>query len=156
VSRARVLEILVEDDRFWAAGEARRFAAELGFGAADQARLAVCVAELCSNAARHAGSGRIELAEVTDPARGIAVRAVDDGPGLPAVEDALRDGFSEGRWLTPDVPLHERRGLGAGLGAVRRLMSELRVLPRPGGGLLIEAVLRRPPERDEEAERCRT
>lgn len=146
MSRARVMEILAEDDRWWASGEARRFAAELGFSAMDQARVAVSVAELASNAAKYAGRGLIELTELPAPAPGLRVRAMDHGPGIAAVEESLRDGFSEGRWLTPDVSLRERRGLGLGLGAVCRLMSEVRVLSGTRGGVVIEAVLRRAPE----------
>jgi serine/threonine-protein kinase RsbT len=158
VSRARTMEILAETDRLWASGEARRFAAALGFTRSEQARLAICVAELASNVVKHAGSGRIELSEVTATARGCRVRAVDAGPGIAAVEDALRDGFSEGRWLTHDVPRRERRGLGVGLGAVCRLMSEVRVISRPGGGSMIEAVLWRAPGpvlSNEETKTCR-
>ncbi len=142
---ALVLSIASESDRLWASGEARRFAAELGFHAEDQARIALCVAELASNAAKHAGGGRVEIAEVIAPARGCRVRVEDHGPGLGAVDEALRDGFSEGRWLTPDVPLQSRRGLGVGLGAVRRLMSDVRVLSSSNEGLIIEAVLWREP-----------
>jgi serine/threonine-protein kinase RsbT len=144
------LEIFCENDRFWASGEARRFAASVGFGAAAQARIALCVAELASNAAKHAGCGRMELVELFTPARGCRVRIEDEGPGIPQLDEALCDGFSEGRWLTPDVPLSERRGLGVGLGTVVRLMSDVRVLPRPGGGLRIEATLWQTPERSSE------
>jgi serine/threonine-protein kinase RsbT len=142
---ARVLLIASESDRLWASGEARRFAAELGFGADDQARIAVCVAELASNAAKHAGGGRLEIAEIVSPRRGCRVRVEDHGPGIAAVNEALRDGFSEGRWLLPDDPVSTRRGLGVGLGAVRRLMSEVRVLSSSNEGLVIEAVLWREP-----------
>lgn len=147
MTRACVLEITVEQDRIWASGEARRFAAELGFSPEEQARLSLCVAELGSNVAKHAGRGRIEIVEIDEPAPGCRVCAADEGPGLAAAEEALCDGFSEGRWLTPDVPLHERRGLGVGLGTVSRLMSNVRVQQRPTGGLLVEAVLfrRKPP-----------
>lgn len=158
MSRVLVMDVWGEDDRLWASGEARRFAADLGFSPADQGRLAVCVTELASNAAKHAGGGQIELSEIPEATPACRVRAMDAGPGIAAVEDALRDGFSEGRWLTPDVPPSERRGLGVGLGAVLRMMSEVRVQPRPGGGLMIEAVLRRGPERvlrDEEDGSCR-
>ncbi|MFT3774392.1 MAG: ATP-binding protein [Minicystis sp.] len=163
MSRAQVIEILAEVDRYWASGEARRFAAELGFAPEEQARLAVSVAELASNAAKHAGRGCIELSEVKGTGRsgevvGCRVRAVDAGPGIADVEDALRDGFSEGRPLTPDTPISERRGLGYGLGAVCRLMSEVRVFPRSGGGLVIEAVLWQEPGlvlRNEEDRSCR-
>lgn len=144
---ARVLPINSEDDRLWASGEAKRFAAELGFNHADQARVAVCVAELASNIAKYAQQGEIEIAELPRPARGLRVRAEDRGPGIPGVEDSLRDGFSEGRWLTPDVPLSERRGLGVGLGTVCRLMSDVRILSSASGGLLIEAVLWLKPDR---------
>lgn len=142
---ARVLLVASESDRLWASGEARRFAAELGFRAVDQARIAVCVAELASNAAKHAGGGRVEIAELIVPLPGCRVRVEDHGPGIAAVDDALRDGFSEGRWLTPDDPPCSRRGLGVGLGAVRRLMSEVRVLSSSNEGLIIEAVLWRKP-----------
>ena len=145
MSRVLALEITAEHDRLWAAGRARRFAAELGFSTLDQARLAVCVAELASNTAKHAGRGRIELSEEEPPRCGCRVRAEDEGPGIASVDDALRDGFSEGRLLTPDVPLGERRGLGVGLGAIGRFLRDVRVSARPGGGLVIEAVLWRAP-----------
>jgi serine/threonine-protein kinase RsbT len=148
-----VLVVASEDDRLWASGEARRFAAELGFGPDDQARIALCVAELASNAVKHGGGGRVEIAEVLAPTRGCRVRVEDHGPGLGAVDEALRDGFSEGRWLTADVPWSQRRGLGVGLGAVRRLMSDVRVLSSSNEGLVIEAVLWRTPARPPEPRR---
>jgi len=137
------MEVRTQDDRWWAAAEARRFAAALGFSEDEQARIAVCVAELASNAAKHAGRGRITLTAITVPSPGVRVCAVDSGPGIARPEDALRDGFSEGRWLTPEVPARERRGLGVGLGTVCRLMSAMRVTPRPGGGVSVEAMLYR-------------
>ena len=155
MSRTLSLEILAEEDRLWAAGRARRFVAELGFSSLDQARLAVCIAELASNTAKHAGGGRIELAEEELPRRGCRVRADDEGPGIACVDDALRDGFSEGRLLTPDVPLRERHGLGVGLGALGRFLRDVRVSARPGGGLRIEAVLWREPVADNRIEEVR-
>jgi serine/threonine-protein kinase RsbT len=141
VTRSITLDIHEECDRLWASGAARRFAAALGLSSDAQARLAVCVSEIASNIAKHATRGRIELTELEPPVSGCRVVAVDDGPGIAAITDALRDGFSEGRWLTPDVPRRERRGLGVGLGTVARLMNEVRLQHRPGGGLVIEAVL---------------
>ena len=85
------------------------------------------------------------------PAPNVIV-SVDDAAGLSdadmgTMRIALRDGFSEGRWLTGDVPWSERRGLGVGLGAVRRLMNDVRVLSSSNKGLVIEAVLWRKPGR---------
>jgi serine/threonine-protein kinase RsbT len=141
VSRHLSFQIVCQHDRLWASGHARRFAADLGFGALDQARLAVCVAELASNLATHAGGGRLELWELGEPRPGCGVRTEDDGPGIASFDDALRDGFSEGRWLGPDVPLLSRRGLGVGLGTVCRLLSEVRLAARSNGGLVVEGVL---------------
>ena len=141
MSRSLSFEIVEENDRLWVSGEARRFAATLGFSSIEQAQLAVCVSELASNIAKHAGKGRIVLTAIAEPSIGCRLRAEDEGPGIPFIEEAMRDGFSEGRWLTPDVPLHERRGLGVGLGTVGRLMSDVALSRRPGGGLVIEAVL---------------
>ncbi len=86
-----VLPIASEDERLWASGEARKFAAELGFSPDDQARIAVCVAELASNAVKHGGGGRVELHEVIGPTPGCRVRVEDHGPGISAVDEALRD-----------------------------------------------------------------
>ena len=161
MSRVRILEITSEADRYWAAGEARRFAAALGFGPHEQARVAMCVAELASNVAKHAGGGLVELSSVSRPpapggpsAIGCRVRATDDGPGIAALDDSLRDGFSEGRFLTPDTRARDRRGLGVGLGAVVRLMSEVSVVSPPSGGVVVEAVLWRTPENNQEKDKC--
>lgn len=143
--RRQTFEITGDYDRWWASGATRRFAAALGFGREDQARLSVSVAELASNIARHAGRGRIELHELVTPTTGCRVVAVDDGPGIRAIDEALLDGFSEGRWLTPDVAVRERKGLGVGLGTVRRMLDDVRVASVPGGGLVVEAVLFRAP-----------
>jgi serine/threonine-protein kinase RsbT len=139
--RRVVFDIAAIQDRVWAASQARHFARSLGFASVGQARLALTVAELASNLARHVGRGRLELIELLLTRAGCMVCAEDEGPGILAVAEALEDGFSEGRWLTADVPLSERRGLGVGLGAVRRAMDEMRVSCGPHGGLRVEAVL---------------
>jgi serine/threonine-protein kinase RsbT len=136
-----VFDITAMEDRLGVAALARHFARALGFGDREQARLALTVAELASNIALHAGRGRLELVELQAPRAGCMVAAEDDGPGILAVADALLDGFSEGRWLTPDVPLSERKGLGVGLGSVRRAMDHMRMSCGPHGGFRVEAVL---------------
>jgi len=51
----------------------------------------------------------------------------DDGPGIPDIEQALRDGYTTGT------------GLGMGLGGARRLVNEFRIESKPGGGTRIVA-----------------
>lgn len=130
-----------EADRFWLASEARRIAQAEGFSREEQAQLATSVSELVSNAVKHAGGGTFVLTVKQGPPTTIEVVIEDDGPGIPDVEDALRDGFSEGRWLTPDVPMSKRRGLGTGLGAVQRMMTQLTISRRASGGTRVCATL---------------
>jgi len=102
-------------DCLGAAAKARECLERAGWSAREAGELAVVVAELTSNAIRHAGSGECEL-EVAP--RGWTVTVRDDGPGFPA--EILRDG---GR--TDGV--QPRVGLGSGLSCARRLAGELKV-----------------------------
>ncbi|AKU99301.1 Anti-sigma B factor RsbT [Labilithrix luteola] len=131
-----------EADRFWLANEAKRIAQAEGFSREEQAQLATSISELVSNAVKHGGGGgTFTLTVHQGPPTSIQVVIEDDGPGIPEVEDALRDGFSEGRWLTPDVPMSKRRGLGTGLGAVQRMMTQLTISRRASGGTRVDTTL---------------
>jgi serine/threonine-protein kinase RsbT len=135
--------ITSEKERFWLVGEAMRLAASLGLGLRQRQSLGIVVAELVSNAAKHAGGGRLRLWAATAPdgRRGVRLVVEDEGPGIPSLDEARRDGFSEGRWLTPDTPAGQRHGLGVGLGAVYRLADEVVIAARPGGGTVVSAVV---------------
>jgi serine/threonine-protein kinase RsbT len=126
-------------DRCSSAVLARHFARRAGLAEQATAAVAIAVAELISNAVRHAGKGRLEL-RMLDAAGGrpggVEVKVHDDGPGIADLEAAARDGYSCGGWLLPDTP---RSGLGAGLGSVRRLMDEVRIISVPGVGTTVIA-----------------
>jgi anti-sigma regulatory factor (Ser/Thr protein kinase) len=97
-------------------GDARRrvagLASEVGLGDAAGGRLALVVTETATNLVRH-GQGGLLLARALarGPAKGIEVLALDRGPGIANLTEALRDGYS-----TAGTP-------GTGLGAVRRLST---------------------------------
>ena len=100
---------------------ARQLALAIGFDAAAAEELVLVVAELATNIVKHAGSGELRLAfEQATARRGLRVEAVDQGPGIPDVEEALRDGYSS------------KGSLGLGLGALNRLMDELDIDSRRG------------------------
>jgi len=95
-----------------ARGAARSIAAQVGFGLADQTRLATAVSELTRNALHYAGGGLCEITDLTnDSERRIKVLVEDHGPGIPDIQRAIQDGYSTGG------------GLGAGLPGTKRLMD---------------------------------
>jgi serine/threonine-protein kinase RsbT len=104
----------------------RALATELGFSAVDGTFIATAVSELARNILAYARKGEITLRAVHGSNRkGIQVVASDDGPGIPDIRQALRDGFSTSG------------SLGLGLPGVRRLMDEFEITSQPGYGTTV-------------------
>ncbi|HZT61360.1 MAG TPA: anti-sigma regulatory factor [Pyrinomonadaceae bacterium] len=128
--QSRSIALESEHDIAVARGEARAFAAALGFRVIDQTRLATVTSELARNVVKYAGRGRM-IAQPTSDARGRAgLRLIfeDSGPGIPDIAAAMRDGFSTGR------------GLGKGLPGSKRLVDEFRIESEVGRGTRITIV----------------
>lgn len=101
-------------------GAARRavheFAEHLGFDETELAEIDIVVQEIGTNAATHATrGGRLHFMQPFDAAQGLELFYCDTGPGIYNLDRAIRDGVSTGGTL------------GAGLGAIRRLMDEFDV-----------------------------
>lgn len=104
----------------------RAMANELGFSPGDATLIATAISELARNIVSYARKGKITLKMVNGLNRqGIAVTASDEGPGIPDIRQALRDGFSTSG------------SLGLGLPGVRRLMDEFEIDSRPGQGTTV-------------------
>ena len=87
------------------------------------------ISELGTNILKYASSGRILLRAIrSGTRRGIEVLAIDEGPGIPDIRQAMQDRFTTGRTL------------GLGLGAVQRLASEFELRCPPEGGTHARAV----------------
>jgi serine/threonine-protein kinase RsbT len=110
-----------------ARNEVRALAAALGFRALDQTRLATVASELARNVIKYGAGGRLIAQPTEDPNGRQALRLIfeDKGPGIPNIEEAMRDGFSTGR------------GLGKGLPGSRRLVDEFKIESEPGQGTRI-------------------
>ena len=118
-----VFSVSHELDTYRCGTKVRTFAAQLGFTASAQWQIAIALSELVSNAVRYAGRGRVTVCAVSDGRSGIELRVEDCGPGM--------------HGPLPAVPA--RKGLGAGLGAVSRLMDEVRVETAAGVGTVVVA-----------------
>jgi serine/threonine-protein kinase RsbT len=103
-------------------------AGECGFPSTDRVVVATAISELARNIVRYAARGEITLRLVDDCGRrGVEVRADDDGPGIPDVALAMRDGFSTSG------------SFGLGLPGVRRLMDEFEISSEFGKGTRVTA-----------------
>lgn len=127
---AEVIPLAREEDIVTARQRARDISRELGFGAVDQSRIATAVSELARNVLRYArgapGDVRIRALNEPSPERvGVEVVVHDEGPGIPDVHAALRDGYTSGG------------GLGLGLPGARRLMDELTIDTAIGRGTTV-------------------
>jgi serine/threonine-protein kinase RsbT len=104
----------------------RVLANELGFSTGDATLVATAISELARNIVSYARKGLITIKLVNGLNRqGIAVIASDDGPGIPDIRQAMRDGFSTSG------------SLGLGLPGVRRLMDEFEITSQPGRGTIV-------------------
>lgn len=107
---------------------ARELAARAGFSRTDLTLIATAVSEVSRNVVRFAGCGELVVTLLDEGRRGVQVVARDSGPGIPDVEEALRDGYST------------CQGLGLGLPGARRLMDEFAVISELGRGTTVTMV----------------
>ncbi len=104
----------------------RELAATIGFSGSDLTLIATAISELARNMIVYAERGEIMLSVTRNGARrGLQVVARDQGPGIPDIELAMRDGYSTGM------------SLGLGLPGARRLMDELDVVSEVGKGTTV-------------------
>jgi serine/threonine-protein kinase RsbT len=88
--------------------------------------LAIAVTEIASNAIVHGRGGEILLGVRREPTRiGVFALARDDGPGIPDIDAALRDGYTTGC------------GLGLGLPSARRFVDDLEISSAAGHGTTV-------------------
>ncbi len=113
-------------------GEARRraaaFAQDMQLGDLRSGAVALAATEMATNLVKHAGNGTILLQCVQEEGRsGLRPIAIDKGPGIPDVTQALQDGHST------------VGSMGTGLRAVRRVSDTFEVYSAMGVGTLIRA-----------------
>lgn len=104
----------------------RELAQQIGFFGSDLTLIATAISEIARNIVVYAGRGDIDLS-ITEKngKRGILVIARDEGPGIPDIERAMRDGYSTGN------------SLGLGLPGSRRLMDDFEIDSAVGRGTTV-------------------
>lgn len=118
-----------DDDVLSARQESRELGVRLGFRAPALAAIATAISELARNLLLYARNGSIVCWAIDrENQKGIVIQATDEGPGIPDIEAAMKDGYSTSG------------GLGLGLPGVRRMMDEFSVVSRVGHGTIVTAI----------------
>jgi serine/threonine-protein kinase RsbT len=107
----------------------RQWATELRYTLVDQTKLVTAASELGRNTLDHGKGGSMTIEQIGVGGRvGLKLLFEDQGPGIPDVETALKDGFTTGG------------GMGLGLGGSRRLVNEFSIETAPGKGTRITVI----------------
>jgi serine/threonine-protein kinase RsbT len=121
-----MLSIQSSEDVVLARQLVRKWAVDMGFSLVDQTKIVTAASELARNTVLHGGGGTLRIESLNDQdRRGLRLVFEDQGPGIPDIERALRDGFTTGS------------GLGLGLGGARRLSNDFAIQSCPGEGTRI-------------------
>ena len=122
----KVVAVEREADIVTARQNGREIAAAMGFSSTDQTMIALAISEIARNIISYAQRGTITLASLEDRGRrGVEIVARDQGPGIPDIELAMRDGYSTGR------------SLGVGLPGARRVMDDFELVSAVGQGTTV-------------------
>lgn len=104
----------------------RQWATELRFTLVDQTKLVTAASELARNTLDHGKGGSMMIEQIASGSRvGLRLLFEDQGPGIPDIDMALKDGFTTGN------------GMGLGLGGSKRLVNEFSIDSAPGKGTRI-------------------
>ncbi|MDZ8189335.1 MAG: anti-sigma regulatory factor [Nostoc sp. ChiSLP02] len=129
IQRTETLDIKSSTDVVLVRQTVRQLAVEIGFSLVDQTKIVTAASELARNTLDYGGGGTAKLETLhQEGRRGLRLTFEDQGPGIPDIELALKDGFTTGS------------GLGMGLGGAKRLASEFEIQSVEGKGTRVTIV----------------
>ena len=120
------IEVIREQDVVLLRNRVKEVAVKIKMGLLNQTKLITAASELVRNMLRY-GNGGTCLVEIVSRGRDNGVRLTfsDKGPGIPNIEQAMRDGFSTGR------------SLGLGLPGAKRLVNDFDIKSKVGEGTTV-------------------
>lgn len=123
------MNIVREQDVIVFRNRVKEYAVKIGMGLVNQTKLITAASELVRNMLRYGGGGEV-LIEVVSKGRenGVRLTFIDKGPGIPNIEQAMKDGFSTGK------------SLGLGLPGTKRLVSEFDIKSLVGKGTTVAII----------------
>lgn len=123
------MEIEKEQDVVSFRNRVREFAVKIGMSLVNQTKLITAASELVRNMLKYANGGTV-LIETISQGRdnGIRLTFQDQGPGIPDIPLAMKDGYSSGK------------SLGIGLPGAKRLVNEFDIKSKPGEGTTVSII----------------
>lgn len=124
---AGTLPITAEQHVVSARQVVRQLAQACGFSLVDQTKLVTAASELARNTVKYGGGGDMHWQIRREAGRcGVRLKFVDEGPGIPNLEQAMTDGWTSGT------------GLGMGLSGAKRLVNDFEIRTAVGSGTTVE------------------
>jgi serine/threonine-protein kinase RsbT len=121
--KSEELSVRVEQDVVMARQAVRRLAVELKFSLVDQTKLVTAASELARNTVVYGGGGTMRCEILTDGGKtGLRLTFEDQGPGIPDMSLAMKDGWTSGS------------GMGMGLSGAKRLVNDFEIVSEVGKG----------------------
>jgi serine/threonine-protein kinase RsbT len=133
VAKQACFELRSDIDVVLARRGVSNWARELGLTILDLTRVVTAASELARNTVVHGGGGVMCLQVVRQADRqGLRVTFQDHGPGIPAIDLAMKDGYTTGG------------GMGIGLPGAKRLVDDFHLSSTPSEGTCVTIVRWKP------------
>ena len=126
VQSSHTISVVTSEDVVAVRQLVRKSSMLLGFSIVDQTKVVTASSELARNLLDYGGGGSVLVEVVQNGSRtGLRLIFDDKGPGIPDIQQALKDGFTTGN------------GMGLGLGGAKRLSHEFEIDSKVGVGTTV-------------------
>ena len=123
ILKSETLPLRSDQDVVKARQVVRTWTIELKFSLVDQTKFVTAASELARNTVDYGGGGEVRLESLHERGRnGLRLTFTDQGPGIPDLALALKDGYTSGS------------GMGLGLSGAKRLSNEFDIDSKVGEG----------------------
>jgi serine/threonine-protein kinase RsbT len=120
------MSLRTSDDVVRARQAVRVRAVTAGFSLVDQTKIVTAASEIARNTVDYGGGGELRIEVLHNGRhRGVRLTFTDDGPGIPDIGLAMKDGYTTAN------------GLGLGLSGAKRLCNEFDIKSPPGAGTTV-------------------
>ena len=123
------IDVIRDQDVVYVKNRVKETSVKIKMGLVNQTRIITAASEILRNMIRYANGGKC-IIEVVSSGRnnGVRLTFADKGPGIPDINQAMKDGFSTGK------------SLGLGLPGTKRLVNEFDIISKVGEGTTVTVI----------------